>query len=146
MNWRQRLQLLQGCAGDTGQGQRSALSADVDIVAYNFGRNVTAIDVRNWLGQKGLHVKDCKLLTTSSEARTLTYKITIKPEDFDRATNDATVWPYRVGVRLFKSFNNRNQTQRNIGNIEGGRDRNRDSRRGYYMGVPQGWRESSKYF
>ena len=126
-------------------GQRSSLSADADIVAYNFGKNVTAVDVRNWLAQKGLHVKDCKLLTTSPEARFLTFKITIQPEDYDRATQDATLWPYRVGVRLFKSFNNRYQSQRSTGDDDGGRDRRRDNRRGNHMGIPQEWRESSGY-
>ena len=103
VSWRQRLHLLEGAAGDSGQ--IGALSADVDIVAYNVAKNVTSVDLRNWLAQKGLYVKDCKLMTTSEEARSLSYKITLQPQDFDRATQDASLWPYRVRVILFKNFN-----------------------------------------
>ena len=105
------------------------MSADVDIVAYNFGKNVTAVDVSNWLATKGVEVKDYKLLTTSDEARSLTFKITIKPEDYDRATQDAMFWPYRVGVRLFKNKRNQNQ---NRNEYAGGRDQVRN---GGYAGT-----------
>ena len=62
MSWRQRLHLLQGVSGDSGN--TGALSADVDIVAYNVAKNVTFIYLRNWLAQKGLSIKGCKSLTT----------------------------------------------------------------------------------
>ena len=124
---------LHGASGENRLGQARSLSADVDIVAYNFGKNVTAVDVSNWLATKGVEVKDCKLLTTSDEARSLTFKITIKPEDYDRATQDAMLWPYRVGVRLFKSSNKRNQNQ-NRNEHPGGRDHGRYDRNGGYTG------------
>ena len=108
--------------------------ADVDIVAYNFGKNVTAVDVCNWLATKGMDVKDCELLTTSDEARSLSFKLTIKPENYDRATQDATLWPYRVGVRLYKNFNKRYQSQ-NTREYSEGRDQGRNQRGGRYMGT-----------
>lgn len=52
---------LHGASGENRLGQARSLSADVDIVAYNFGKNVTAVDVSNWLATKGVEVKDCKL-------------------------------------------------------------------------------------
>ena len=58
----------------------------------------------NWLLQKGISVKNCNLMTTSSEAPFLSYKVTIDKKDFDRATQDASLWPYGVGVRLFVDF------------------------------------------
>ena len=139
-NWRQRLHLLQGAAGHIGPGQSSSLSADVDIVAYNIGKNVTAVDLCNWLAQKELHVKDCQLLTTSNEARSLSYKLTIKPEDYERATQDAAIWPYRVGVRLYKNFNKRSDNQRYR---DTDRDQNRggNSRQGGRTGFSQRWKE-----
>ena len=44
---------------------------------------------------------EIELLTQHPEARTNTFKITIKPSDYDKAMNP-DVWPYRVGVRLFR--------------------------------------------
>ena len=137
-SWRQKLHLLQGAAGDTRYGRGTSLSADADIVAYNVSKNVTAVDMRNWLAEKGVFVKDCKLLTTSEEARSLSYKITINPQDFDRATQDATLWPYRVGVRLFKDFNK--NSQRNTANNDGGRYQ-RAGRVGQRNGFSQRWKE-----
>ena len=139
-SWRQRLHLLQGAAGHIGPGQSSSLSADVDIVAYNIGKNVTAVDLCNWLAQRELHVKDCQLLTTSAEARSLSYKLTIKPEDYDRATQDATIWPYRVGVRLYKSFNKRSENQRYIGDTDRDQHRDESSRSGRRSGYSQRWK------
>ena len=141
VSWRQRLHLLQGAAGDSTQ--IGALSADVDIVAYNVAKNVTAVDLRNWLAQKGLLVKDCKLLTTSDEARSLSYKITLQPQDFDRATQDAGLWPYRVGVRLFKNFN-RNQQRSNTNSMLNRNQRN-DNQTGRRSNFSQRWRDNPYY-
>ena len=58
----------------------------------------------NFLSEKGLNVCDCKLLTTFDGARTLSYRLTINPCDFEKA-KDPSIWPYRVGLRLFKHFN-----------------------------------------
>ena len=100
--WRQGLHLLHGEGGEATQG--GSFAADVDIVAYNVSKNVTAENLYNWLAQKGIHVKYCTLLTTTDQARSLAFKVTIDPKDYDRATKDASIWPYRVGVRLFKAF------------------------------------------
>ena len=51
-NWRDRLHLLVG----------TAISADIDLVASNVGRNVSAVDLGNWLTQRGLEIKNCQLL------------------------------------------------------------------------------------
>ena len=92
-----------------GRAEVNSLSADVDLVVYNVAKNVKPLDLCNWLSQKGLFVKDCKLLTTSDEARSLSYRITINPKDFDKATQDANLWPYGVGVRLYKNFRKSSQ-------------------------------------
>ena len=63
------------------------------------------------------------MLTTSEDARSLTYKITIDPKDYEKATTDASIWPYQVGVRLFKQFNtaarNDNNKQRQDNSFNG---------------------------
>ena len=68
-------------------------------------------------------VVDIELLTTHPEARTNTFKIGIKPSDFDKAMSP-DVWPYRVGVRMFKQKRTQNtwssQAGRTGGNIQPG--------------------------
>lgn len=112
-NWRQNLQLLQGTAiveGNTS-GERSTQNS-TDIVAYNVGKNVTVNDMGYWLSQRGVQIIDCQLLTTSNEARTLAYKITVDAKDHERVTQDASLWPYGVGIRLYKIFDNKRQEMR----------------------------------
>ena len=46
---------------------------------------------------KGLRVTEIDLL-----ARSFTYRIAIKADDYEKALN-ADVWPHRVGVRLFRN-------------------------------------------
>ena len=100
-NWRNKLQLLRG-NGDDNPG--NGIAADVNLVAYNIAKNVSADQVTNYLANKGLYIKDCKLLTTSDEARTYSYKITVRPGDVEKATKDELLWPNGVGVRFFKHF------------------------------------------
>ena len=130
-SWRQKLHILHGTAEHNSFG--GSFSADIDIVAYNVAKHITSAELCSWLARNGLFVKDCKLLTTAEGARSLTYKITIDPKDYDRATNDVSLWPYRVGVRLFKTFirksNIRDGDERRT-RLEGGRtDRNGDNYR-----------------
>ena len=123
-SWRQKLHLLNGAGGEAPHS--GSFSADIDIVAYNVAKNISAMDLRHWLSQNGLNIKDCKLLTTAEGARALSYKITIDPKDYERATTDASLWPYRVGVRLFKHFNN---TTRNIYSTQ--QESNNDRKSGF---------------
>ena len=104
-SWKQNLHFLQGTGGTTKPSENSSENDGINIVAYKVKKNVTETDMSNWLLQKGLHIKNCKLMTKSSEAPFLSYKITIDKNDFERATQDANLWPYGVGVRLFVDFN-----------------------------------------
>ena len=105
------MHLLHGTGGQGSQGP--TFSADIDIVAYNVAKHITSVDLSNYLSENGLSIKDCKLLTTSEKARSLSYKITISAGDFEKATKDVSIWPYRVGVRLFKPFSNAKTTNQN---------------------------------
>ena len=107
------LNLLHGTAFGNNEGE-STLSADVDLVAYGMAKHVTSIQLSKFLEEKGLGVYDCKLLTTFERARTLSFKITIKPHHFQKA-KDPSIWPYRVGVRLFKHYNANNRNKNNPG-------------------------------
>ena len=120
-SWKQNLHFLQGTAVATKPLQDILKSNDVNIVAYKVKKNVTETDMR-----KGLSIKNCKLMTTSNEAPFLSYKITIDSKDFDRATQDTSLWPLGVGVRLFVNFDkdtsnnqaNANQRSRRAGYVK----------------------------
>ena len=59
--------------------------------------------MKDFIVAKGIRVTDIELLTNfhKEEARSYTYGIAIKPEDYDKALSP-DVWPYRVGIRPFK--------------------------------------------
>lgn len=102
-SWRDNLDILKGtgCADNS-----SSLLADKHLVAYGFAKNVTGVQISQWLSEKGLQVVDCELLTKYEGARSNTYKIVVKSTDFDKA-KDPETWPSGVGVRLFKFFPNK---------------------------------------
>ena len=131
--WKQRLHILHGTAGEDAQGD--SFSADVDIVAYNVAKNVTSVNLCNWLAQNGLRVKDCRLLTTSPTARSLSYRITIHPKDYEKATKDESLWPYRVGVRLFRHFDKNNGNTNGLS--YGGNYEPNERRGGFQNGYPE---------
>ena len=70
-SWKEDLNLLHGIA--TNDAQNTALSADVDLVAY-VAKHVTSVMLSKFLAERGLNVCDCKLLTTFDGARMLTLK------------------------------------------------------------------------
>ena len=65
----------------SNNSQSTALSADVDLVAYNVAKHVTSVMLCKFLAERGLNVCDCNLLTRFDGVRTLTYRITINPCD-----------------------------------------------------------------
>ena len=107
-SWKQRLDILRGTA--LSENENESLSADVHLVAYGIAKNVTGIQLSQWLAGKGLHIVSCDLLTRYDGARSLSYKVTIKSRDYQKATSPE-IWPARVGVRLFKFFDNQNATK-----------------------------------
>ena len=154
-SWRGRQHVLYGTANEDQYG--GSFSADVELVAYNVAKNITSADLCNWLSQRGLYVKDCTLLTTSEEARSLSFKVSVDPKDFERATKDTNLWPYRVGIRLYKNFNKnssensrsreqeRNSQERRDNPLSGRKAAGGNQRRGpnYYNGAYQGWRNGA---
>ena len=84
----------------SNENNGSALAGDIDIVAYGVAKNVKATQLATFLESKGLKVVDCVLLTTYEQARSLSYKITIKAKDFEKSQDPAT-WPYSISFRLF---------------------------------------------
>ena len=69
-NWKTDLHVLDG----TGLSQNTTIIKpkqyrEKSIVAYNIRKDITTANLRDWLTNKGLHVKDCNLLTKSNQAR-----------------------------------------------------------------------------
>ena len=57
--------------------------------------------MKEFIVSKGINVTGVKKLTTYEQARTNTFKVSIKASDYDKAIKPE-VWPLRVGVRLFR--------------------------------------------
>ena len=74
------------------------------MVAGVVSKNATVEKLTEYLKNKGLEIVKCELLTTRvEECRTLSFKVTIKAEDLEKAKNPA-IWPYQVVVRMFVNF------------------------------------------
>ena len=101
--WGNRLTILKGTGEDETVG---SISTDVHLVAYGLRKDVTGIQLIQYLMNKGLYVKSCDLLTKYEGSRSLAYKITIKKNDYEKATA-TDVWPAGTGVRRYKFFSNK---------------------------------------
>ena len=76
------------------------------IFASGVSKNVTAVQLKEFVTRKGFTIKACELLTNTErnpDGRSYTLKVTIDYEDYEKS-KDGTYWPYRVYVRLFKNF------------------------------------------
>ena len=78
-----------------------SLAADVELAAYGVSKDATEEQLKEFISNKGICVTDVKKLTTYEQARTNTFKVSIKASDYDKAIRPE-VWPLRVGVRLFR--------------------------------------------
>ena len=122
-SWRQRLNVLHGTAFNN---EGCTLAANVELVAYGLGKDVTSIQLSNFLQDKGIDIIDCQLLTKFEGARSLSFKITVKPQHFEKV-KDPSLWPYRVGMRLYKHFNSGNKMN-NITGTKNIRNQNKSLR------------------
>ena len=89
---------------------KNTIAADVSLVAYGVARDATAEGLKSFLESKGVTIVECTNLTTFEHARTHCYKVTIKASEYEKATKPE-IWPYRVGVRLFKQFRKKEDEQ-----------------------------------
>ena len=101
-HWRQKSMLVNGTSYENNDDK--SFAADISLVAGGVSKNATVDKLTDYLKNKGLDIVSCELLTNNVEqCRTLSFKVTIKAEDFERAKNPA-IWPYRVVVRKFVHF------------------------------------------
>ena len=108
--WKKSLNILHGTADSS-----NTLAADVSLVAYGVAKDATAEGLKAFLEARGIKIVECVNLTTFEFARTHSYKVTIRASEYEKATNPA-VWPYWVGVRLFKQFRNKDNDQQSSWN------------------------------
>ena len=62
------------------------LSADVHLIAYGVAKHVTGKQFSQFLEKKGLRVVNCDFLTKFEDARMLSYKVSIKSNDFEKTS------------------------------------------------------------
>ena len=77
-------------------------AADVDIVVFGVAKNVNACQIATYAERHGIKVLNCELITTWAEARSNTFKLTIKAHQTEKVLSNE-IWPYGVGVRRFKN-------------------------------------------
>ena len=97
--------ILHGTSHD--QSRDMTFAADIDLVAYGVSTKVTGNHLSKFIEDKGIKVLGCALLTKYEHARTLSYKVTIKACDYEKS-QDPSIWPYRIGVRPFRTPKNTN--------------------------------------
>ena len=104
---RSQRNILFGSAKSTGTGAASKetmLAADVSLVASGVGKGCTPDNLSDFLAGKGINPVEVVMLTKQeviSEVRTLTFRVTVKPEQYEAALKPE-VWPYRVAVRHYR--------------------------------------------
>ena len=95
-----------GNAKTTGdQNVETMLAANVDLVASGVGKDCTNEALGDFLKGKGIDVVSVETLTKDevlSQVRTKTFKITVKPSQYEAALKPE-VWPYRVAVRHYRA-------------------------------------------
>ena len=77
------------------------LAADVEVVVFGVAKNVSNYQIATCAEKQGIKILNCELLTKWTEARSNTFKLTIKARQAE-LTLSSSIWPCGVGVRRFK--------------------------------------------
>ena len=102
--------LIYGNARTGADDSEQFLAADAELVAYGVSKDATEEQLKQFIISKGINVTAVKKLTTFEEARTFTFRVSIKVSDYEKALKPE-VWPLRVGVRPFRPKRTNNPTQ-----------------------------------
>ena len=93
-----------GTAKGNGDSSKPTLSANVDLVASGVSKDCTNDNLSDFLKANGIDVVQVETLTKDevlSQVRTKTFKVTVKPEQYEDALKP-DIWPLRVAVRHFR--------------------------------------------
>ena len=77
------------------------LAADGEVVVFGVAKNVSNYQIATYAEKQGIKILNCELLTKWTEARSNTFKLTIKARQA-KLTLNSSIWPCGVGVRRFK--------------------------------------------
>ena len=80
------------------------LAADVSLVAFNVNKNCTKEHMKTFLFEKGIDVVDVSEMTREEvldNVKVKRMKVIVRANEYEKAM-DPSVWPCRVGVRLWK--------------------------------------------
>ena len=91
--------------------KRVQFAATSSLVIYGVGKDVTTSLIREYLGNKNIEVLECELLTKHEQPNSLSFKVTVKAIDLQKAKNKTT-WPNGVGVRMFNQPGEKKKTSR----------------------------------
>ena len=82
-SWRKQGNILHGTSKDN---DCYSFAADVSLAVYGLAKYTTEEKLKGYMPAKGLDVMECKLLAKFViEARTFTFKVTIKAKDLEKA-------------------------------------------------------------
>ena len=112
VSWKKKLNILHGTSRKNDVCD--SFAADVSLVAHGLAKDATEERLKAYLVGKDLNVVSCELMTKFvAESRALTFKVTIKAKDLEKAKNPE-LWPSRVGVRMFKHFSTKPKSQEKL--------------------------------
>ena len=86
--------------------------ATSSLVIHGVSTDVTVDMITEYLLRKNIKAVNCELLTKHDQARSFSFKLTVKAIDLQKAKNQNT-WPNGVGVRMYNEPKER--TERNNG-------------------------------
>ena len=73
----------------------------MEVVVFGVAKNVSSYQIATYAEKQGIKIINCELLTKWTEARSNTFKLTIKAHHTEIALSNS-IWPCGVGVRRFK--------------------------------------------
>ena len=96
-HWKQKLPNITGASVDKG------FAAPVDLFVFNVNNDVSEDVMKTQMkNSKDLELVEC-VKVSHDDARTKRFRVKVKAEDYDKAMSGET-WPYRVRVRPFRHF------------------------------------------
>ena len=77
------------------------LAADAEVVVFDVAKNVSSYHIATHAEKQGIKILICEFLTKWTEARSNTFKLTIKARQAELTLNNS-IWPCGEGVRRFE--------------------------------------------
>ncbi len=111
-DWTEQMSLQQKRKKQSGTGNVQ-FAATSSLVIYGVSKDINADLIVDYLRRKNIEASECVLLTKHEQPRSLSFKLTVKAVDLQKANNPNT-WPNGVGIRMFNEPNERRNDQ--VGN------------------------------